>query len=135
MADVLTHAGEEYLIKNGFDGATIDTGLYEDDTDALDKDSIDPAADLTTEPGGSNYARQTENPAADKDDNWLISYSVSFDTDDSTQDVDAIFSTINFDSVEGGSEDDWIVYAAFLSQTRDLSQIDQLDVNIEVIVT
>ena len=134
MADVLTHAGEEYLIKNGFDGASIDTGLYEDSVDTLDKDSIGTAS-VTTEPSGSNYAQQSETPSADKDDNWRIAYSVTFNTDDSNDDVDAIFSTINFDSTEGGSTDDWIVYAAFLSQTRDLSQIDQLDVNIEVIVT
>ena len=135
MADIITHAGEEYLIKNGFDGATIDTGLYNDTTDSLNKDSIDPDTDVTSEPTGTGYDRQTETPSSSKDGNWKISYSVTFDTEDSNEDVDAIFSTINFDSTEGGSLSDWIVYAADLSQTRDLTHVDQLDVNIDVIVT
>lgn len=135
MADIITHAGEEYLIKNGFDGSNIDTGLYNDATDSLNKDSISPSTDVSTEPTGSGYARQETTPSSSKDGNWKISYSVTFDTAASDEDVDSVFSTINFDSVEGGSTDDWIVYAAGLSQTRDLTHVDQLDVNIDVIVT
>jgi len=135
MADIITHAGEEYLVKNGLEGASIDTGLYNDTTDALDKNSIDPENDVTTEPSGAGYARQGSTPTASKDGNWKISYSITFDTEASDSDVDSIFATIDFDSVEGGSVSDWIVYAADLSQTRDLTHVDQLDVNIDVIVT
>ena len=131
MADELTHAGEELTVKQGLE-QNYDNGLYDDATDALDKDTIDPST--LTEPSGGSYARQSATPTAAKNGNWGVSYDVTFNVSDSSMDVDALFATVNFNSTEGGSESDWIIFGANLTQTRDLSQIDELDVNVDVVV-
>lgn len=136
MAFQLVDAGEEYLMKNGFGGASIDTGLYNDSTDAIAETDADPSTAITTEPSGANYARQSSTPSAsDEAGDWGISYSVSFTTDDSSSTVDGVFALINFNSTDSAINGDNIVYTAGLSQSRDLSQIDQLDVTVTVTVT
>jgi hypothetical protein len=138
MGFILVDAGEEYLMKNGFDGATIDTGLYNDNTDSISETDIDPSTAISTEPTGSNYSRISNTPtAADYSGDWGIEYAGSYTTDDSTQTVDGAFGVINFqsDDASQGSANDNLVYTAGLSQSRDLSQIDTLDLTVTVTVT
>ena len=132
MAAVLTNIGEEYVMKNNVDGASLTVGLYNDGTDAL-SDTSD-LANLTTEPAGSAYARQTDTYAvtqngssnAQADNNNQLTY----DTSDSTQAVDAYFIVANFQSSFNGdsSATDHIIATGLLSQSRDLSSVDTLNI-------
>lgn len=137
MAFQLVDTGEEYLMKNGFDAAPVDTGLYLDGTDAITETDVDSDTAITTEPTGAAYARQDNTVAAsDISGDWGITYSVSFDTSDSSENVDGIFAETNFTSDDQGSvSGNWILYTAGLSQQRDLSQIDTLNVDVTVTVT
>jgi len=96
MVDLLTDIGEEWIVENNIDGASITVGLYEDATDTLGEGST--LSDITTEPTGSNYARQSSpvttgqisgNFGADNDN------GISFDTSDSSQTVDAAFVVVS----------------------------------------
>jgi hypothetical protein len=125
MVDLLTNIGEEYVIENNTNGATIDVGLYNDTTDALGETST--LSSITTEPAGASYARQTDTVTTEQ-----ISGDFGFDTSDSSQTVDAFFVVINFtsDTVAGdGATTDHLVAAGDLSQSRDLSSIDQVDIS------
>jgi len=132
MVDLLTDIGEEWIVENNIDGASITVGLYEDATDTLGEGST--LSDITTEPTGSNYARQSSpvttgqisgNFGADNDN------GLSFDTSDSSQTVDAAFVVVNFqsDTVAGdGTATDNLVAAGDLSQSRDLSSVTTLEI-------
>ena len=132
MVDLLTNIGEEWLVENNADGATITVGLYEDATDTLGEGSD--LADLTTEPTGSNYARQTGTVTTAQisgDFGFDNDNALSFDTSDSSQTVDAAFVVVNFqsDTVAGdGSAQDNLVAAGDLSQSRDLSSVTTLEI-------
>lgn len=132
MVDLLTNFGEEYIVENNADGATIIVGLYNDTTDTLDE--TDNLAAITTEPSGSAYARQTDTVTTAQisgDFGFDNDAQLTFDTSDSTQSVDAYFVAINFqsDTVAGdGSAVDNLIGAGDLSQTRDLSDIDTFNV-------
>lgn len=132
--DILTVAGEEYTVKNALDTASVTIGVYEDATDALSDTSIDPSTAITTEPGNTNYARASVavSAAETSTDVWGVENdsSFSFDFSDTTtsQNVDAFFVMINFNSVEGGSTGDWIVANPSMSQTRDIGSVDSIDV-------
>ena len=133
MGQVLTDAGEEYVIKNGLDGLTTAVvGLYLDSTDAVTDTDIDPSTDITTEPGGAGYSRQTvEFSAADIGGNWGVDNdnAESFDLSDSTTgSIDGYFVAINFNSTEGGSTADWVLWTGALSQTYTLSNVDTLNI-------
>jgi len=131
MAAVLTNIGEEYVAKNNLDGASLTVGLYNDSTDTAGETTD--LADLTTEPSGAAYARQTDtfavtqngssNAQADNDN------QVTYDTSDSSQTVDAYFIVANFQSsfAGDGAATDHIIAIGSLSQSRDLSQIDTLN--------
>lgn len=136
MSFILVDLGEEYIMKNGFDGASISNGLYDDSTDLI-ADTDDLAA-ITTEPAGAAYARQAVTASAsDISGDWGITYSISFDTSDSTVSVDGVFAVINFLASDTGdaSATDHLVYTAGLSQARNLSDIDTLNVDVTVTVT
>jgi len=132
MVNLITNTGEEYLYENNADGETVTVGLYEDATDALGE--TDNLSAVTTEPTGSAYSRQSDTVTArfsggefgiDNDS------TLSFDTSDSSQTVDAAFIVVNFqsDAVAGdGSATDNLIAAGDLSQTRDLSNVDTLDI-------
>jgi hypothetical protein len=140
MVNLITNVGEEYLYENNADGETVKVGLYEDATDALGE--TDNLSAVTTEPAGSAYSRQSDTVTTrlsageygfDNDN------QISFDVSDSNASVDAAFVVVNFqsDSVAGdGSASDNLIAAGDLSQTRDLSSVDTLnipagDLNIE----
>jgi hypothetical protein len=102
MADELFNTGEEYVIDH-LDGDTVDVGLYSNATDAL-SDSED-VSDITTEPTGSAYARQSATLSTEKNanSNWSALVSdVTFDTSDSSRSVDSGFVVVEFDSDDTG---------------------------------
>jgi hypothetical protein len=127
--------GEEFMQDLVVDsGETFDIGLYNDSTDALSESSD--ISDISTEPTGSNYSRQSESAS-----NVTVDLSGSdaktdfptqtFDTSDSSQTVDSYFVVVNFNSDEAGdsSQNDHIFQTGSLSQSRNLSEIDTLDVD------
>jgi len=132
MVNVITNVGEEYLYENNADGETVEVGLYEDATDALGES--DNVSAVTTEPAGSAYSRQSDTVTTrlsggefgiDNDS------QLSFDVSDSSATVDAAFIVVNFqsDSVAGdGSATDNLIAAGDLSQSRDLSSVDTLNI-------
>ena len=132
MSAVLTNIGEEWNAKNSGEGATLSVGLYNDSTDAAG-DTTD-LSDLTSEPSGSAYARQSDSFTADtQNSNWgpVTSSQLTFDVSDSSQTVDAYFITATFTSTEAGDGGDTehIIATGLLSQSRDLSQIDTLNLS------
>lgn len=94
MSFGLANDGEVAFLQYYFDNNTVEIGLYLDDTDALSDSDNEP--DVTTEPTGSNYARETL-PASEvtiqiSNGNALLSIGTqTFDVSDSTQNVDAVF--------------------------------------------
>jgi len=134
MAAGLHIIGEEFLVKlfsgNVAQPADVDVGLYNQSTDTFTETSD--LADLTTEPSGSNYARQTVSlPSATTDaattSNWETVFDTqTFDASDSSQDVDAYFVVVHFDSTEAGdagTATDHIKFTGDLSQKFDLNSI------------
>ena len=134
MVDLITNVGEEWFYETNTDGATVECALYEDATNSLGESAQDPGAAITTEPTGASYARQSStvstrnNAGAFGIDN---DSQLTFDTSNSTQSVDAAAIIVNFqsDTVAGqAGANDNIVAAGDLSQTRDLSSVDQLEI-------
>lgn len=131
MAAVLTDIGEEYVLKNNLDAASLTVGLYNDATDTAG-DTTD-LADLTTEPSDGNYVRQsmTAELVDNTSQNWQFQNNaqISFDVTDTTGTVDSYFIVANFTSTDAsdGSATDHIIATGALSQSRDLSQIDTLN--------
>lgn len=132
MVDILTNIGEEWVVENNIDGVSVTVGLYNDSTDALSDTST--LSDITTEPGGASYARQSSVVSTlqiSGDFGFDNDSDLVFDTSDSSQTVDAGFYVVNFqsDTVAGdGSAQDHLVVATDLGSTRNLSDIDQLTV-------
>lgn len=133
MANFLSNIGEEWYTENGLNGATVIVGLYNDSTDSLSDTSV--LSDITTEPTGSNYARQSSTVTTKQissDFGFDNDSQYSFDTSDSSQTVDHAFLVVNFqsDTVSGDSSaNDHLVGVGALSQSRDLSQVDTLNIN------
>jgi len=127
---LLTNVGEEWLVENNADGATVKVGLYNDSTDALGESAT--LSDITTEPSGSNYSRQSDTVTTEQisgDFGFDNDNQITFDTSDSSQTVDAAFVVVNFqsDSVAGdGSATDNLIGAGDLSSSRNLSDIDEV---------
>lgn len=134
MAHILTDVGEEYYAKTALGGATLTVGLYNDATDAvIDTDDL---AGITTEPGTTNYARQSSAfSVADISGNWGIQNDVqlTFDFSDTSvsKTVDSWFVVVNFMSVEkaDAAASDHLMATGALSQSRDIGQIDTLNVD------
>ncbi len=133
MVNLITNVGEEYLYENDTDGATVITGLYEDASDSLTE--TDDISAVSTEPSGGSYNRQSASVSTRfsggefgiDTDNQLL-----FDTADSSQDVDAAFIIVNFQSntVAGDSSaTDHLIAAGDLTQSRDLSSVDTLTIS------
>lgn len=136
MADILMDTGEEFILDFVFtDGAdrpsNIDIGLYDDSTDELEESSD--VVDITTEPSGSAYERQSADfpddftNSNDEGDWQSVIADQTFDTSDSDQEVDSYFVVIEFDSDEAeddGTATDHLFFAGSLDQSYDLSQID-----------
>lgn len=132
MVDLLTNIGEEWYTETNVDGVTVTVGLYEDATDTLGETST--LSDLSTEPTGTSYSTQTSAVTTTQisgDFGFDNDSKLSFDTSDSSQNVDAAYVQVNFqsDTVSGDtSATDHLIAAGDLSQSRDLSQIDTLDI-------
>jgi hypothetical protein len=133
MASILTDLGEEWMVKTNLDTETVDVGLYNDSTDSIG-DSDDVGA-ITTEPSDGNYTRQTGETlsAADISGDWGVDNdnTVSFDVTNTTGTVDSYFFVANFqaDDTGDGSANDHLVVTGSLSQSYDLSNVDQLDIS------
>lgn len=143
MSDLLTVTGEQFMQESSWRTdlitrpASIDILLYNDSTDSIsDTNNL---ADITTEPSGSSYARQSVsldgssvNITEDGSNNWEITFNqVSFDTSDSSQTVDGYGIVANFDATAstGGNNGDNLVMTGSLSQSYDLSNVDTLNVS------
>lgn len=111
-------------------GKTFDIGLYNDSTDSL-SDTSD-VADITTEPAGSAYSRQSDaatdfTASLSGGDIQIAGTTQTFDVSDSTQTVDSVFVVVNFTSdivSSDGSATDHLYYTNALDQSYDLSQFD-----------
>ncbi len=131
MAALLTDLGEEYVLETALAGVTVTIGLYNDSTDAIsDTDDLDA---LTSEPTDGNYARQTDTvELADVSGDWTArtSAEVSFDVTNTTGTVDSYFIMVSFQADDTGDSAaaDHLIATGALSQSRDLSQIDTLNI-------
>ncbi len=133
MATLLTDLGEEYVLETALEGVTLEVGVYNDGTDAI-TDTND-LADITTEPTGSAYARQADTYSLvdNANGNWQLDNNnqLTFDVSDSSQTVDSYFIVASFqaDDTGDGSVTDHLIATGALSQSRDLSQIDTLNIS------
>lgn len=142
MTVSLHDTGEEYILDVVMDGTetrvtSVTIGLYNDGTDAL-TDSSD-VGDITTEPTGSAYARQTVTLDAtdvtnsDVSGDWESEFvQQTFDVSDSSQDVDAYFVVVNFDSDDAGdagTATDHLFFTGTLDQSYNLGQIDTFNLD------
>lgn len=132
MAAILTDLGEEYTLETALSGVSLTVGLYDDSTDAI-SDTND-IADITTEPNDGNYVRQTITiELADVSGNWTArnSAAITFDVTNTTGSVDSYFIVANFTADDTGDAGatDHLIATGSLSQIRDLSQIDTLNVS------
>lgn len=110
--------------------ASVDVGLYNENTDGLLDTEYDPATAITTEPSGASYARLTYNfDATDMDaiaesTGWAIDLAdKTFDATDSSQTVDAYFIVASFTSEVAGSAGTWLVFRGALGETVNLSNV------------
>lgn len=140
MAHNLTNYGEEWIQRAAMQDispTTVEAGLYDDGSDSLGEDAdVD---DITTEPGGSAYSRQSVTVPDDvtftldgSNDLQVDIDDQTYDVSDSSQTVDSYFLVVNFQSTvvsSDGDDTDHLVLTGALSQSRDLSQIDNLQVN------
>lgn len=133
MADLVTNIGKEYVFDVNQDTDSVELLLYSDATDALTES--DDLAAITTEPDtAQTYARQSSaiqtlsintNYGFDNEADYV------FDVSGNSETVDAAGLVANFDSSvagDGGTATDHLIAAAFLTQTRDLSEFDTLTV-------
>jgi hypothetical protein len=133
MAPILTDLGEEWLIRNNLDGATVSVGLYNDATDSIsDSDDL---SEINTEPSDGNYSRisNVSVSASDISGDWGIDNDnvVSFNVSLTTGTVDSYFFVANFQANDTGdsSPQDHLVLTGSLSQSYELSNVDTLEVN------
>lgn len=139
MTTQLHDTGEEFAIKDLFRSdqlskpASVSIGLFNDSTDALSDNSD--TGDITTEPTGSAYAAQSASfggsdfsPADNASGNWEVTIADQvFDTSDSSQDVDAYYIEVSFQSDDTGdsSANPHLFWTGDLDQTYDLNSVDQ----------
>lgn len=144
MTTQLHDTGEEFILDYLFADsvtkpASLTIGLFNDGTDQL-LDSAD-IADITTEPETGNYARQTINfdgsldgfDTADNAGTWEATNhdTVVFDVQVTSETVDSYFVLVNFQSDDKGdtAAENHLFWTGDLEQSRDLSQIDTLNLN------
>jgi hypothetical protein len=133
MAAILTDLGEEWMIKNNLDTASVDVGLYDDSADSI-SDTDDVTA-INSEPSGGNYTRQTGEAvsASDISDDWGVDNDnvVTFDVTNTSGTVDSYFFVVNFQASDTGdsSANDHLVLTGSLSQSYDLSNLDTLEIS------
>lgn len=140
MSYILVDLGEEHFVKNGLQ-VSFSFGLYSDGTDAVsDTDDLP----LSSEPDNANsYARQSATIGAsetqDLSGDWGFQVTVTFDTSTNTETgIDGTFAVVNFtaeDTGDGSAQDHLHSTHGPFGTTRDLSNVDTLDVTITVTVT
>jgi hypothetical protein len=114
--------GENLVLDAALGSRDMDVGLYNDGTDALADGAT--YSDITTEPTGSAYAVQTAaggTVATNSGTTEIDLGSLSFDTSDSAQSVDALY-------VRDSSTGD-LIFTNALDSSYDLSSIDTLDLS------
>ena len=140
MGHHLHTTGEEFMQKQVFredlltNPGEITVGLHLDDSgeggdDLADGDNV---GDVTTEPTGSNYNRQTASfesadfdPEENADGNWqVIVDDLTFDTDDSDEDIDSYFIVVDFNA-DSGVDGDNLFWSGPLDQLYDLTHVDE----------
>lgn len=132
MAHILSDIGEEWYTETAVDGSTVTITLYNDSNDSFSE--TDDLADIT-EPAGGSYSRQSDTvTVGDISGDWGFDNDAkqTFDTTDSSLTVDSAALIVNFDSDEagdGGTPADHIIGTAALSQSRDLSSVDEVVVS------
>lgn len=136
MTTQLHDTGEEAILDDFFEEslgkpASVDVSLFNDSTDSL-SDSSD-VGDISTEPNGASFSRQTVNfgtadfTNSDVSGDWqTVMNDQTFDTSDSTQSVNAYFVVITFQADDTGdsSSNEHLLFTGSLDQTYDLSDID-----------
>jgi hypothetical protein len=133
MADLVTNVGKEYVFDVDQDTDSITLLLYSDATDALTES--DDLSAITTEPDtAQTYARQTsaiQTKSINTNFGFDNETDFVFDVSGNSENVDAAGLVANFASSvagDGGTATDHLIAAAFLTQTRDLSEFDTLTV-------
>jgi hypothetical protein len=139
MTTQLHRTGEEFAVKKVFrtdelgSVTTVSVGLYDDSTDGL-SDTSGPS-DISTEPTGGSYTRQTADldtsdftTEENSNNNWqAVIADQTFDVSDSDANVDAYFAIVTFQSEsEGdGSQNDNLFWTGDLDQLYDLQYVDE----------
>lgn len=130
---IMPKVGEEYtqrLLANDLAIITSwSVSLYNDSTDSL-LDTSD-IGDITTEPTGTSYSRQSVSLSADvtlgvnaSDNVYIEVDNQTFDVSDCSQDVDAYFVIVSYQSTVVNSEsgaNDHILFNGSLNQTINLN--------------
>lgn len=148
MTTQLHDVGEEFERKLVFTGSAskptnLGVGMYHDGEvsgDTTNGDNLTDSADvgdITTEPSGGNYARQTVafdgtrfSVAQNTNGDWeaTTDSNVVFDTTNTTGTVDAYFVTVDWDQNADGTVETHLYFTGNLSQTRDLSNYTEISV-------
>lgn len=115
--------------------SSLSVGLYNDSSDGLSAGST--LSDITTEPDtGQEYSRQsvsfgtTDMTAQATGNDWEVVITdggnpLVYQVDSNTQTVDSYFVVVNF---TGSNSGDQLFFTGELEASRDLSQIDRLEV-------
>jgi len=134
--DIITLLGQEFDVKNGLSGASVDIGVYLDDPnnggdDLTEADDLDA---INTEPTNTNYSRKNISLTAFRASaNWGANngsaFSYDFSDQVSEQDIDTAFVVISFQAEEtsDSSAQEHLIATAALTQTRDIGSIDFLE--------
>ena len=131
MANILTNIGEEWLVENNVNGATIIASVFNNGTDNV-SDATD-ISGITTEPGGT-FARQSTTVTTQQisgDFGFATDALLEFDVSNSTQVVDHGLFIVSFqsDTVAGDTgATNHLIGVDALSQSRDTSQFDTLKI-------
>jgi hypothetical protein len=131
MSYILTDLGEEWYTETAVGGVTVTFTLYNDSNDNV-SDGDDIAA--ITEPSGGSYTRESSTISVVKsggDWGFQNDSQMTFNTSDSSLTVDGAAFIVSFqaDETSDGSATNHLVATAQLSQSRDLSQVDELVVS------
>jgi hypothetical protein len=114
--------GENLILDAALGSRNLEVGLFNDSTDSLSDSAT--YSDITTEPAGSAYAAQSITGGTVSTNSGTTEIdlgSLSFDTSDSSQTVDAVY-------VRYSSSGD-LIFTNALGSSYDLSNVDTLDLS------
>jgi len=125
MPPITTDFGEKYWTRNDVRGVTFTFTLFNQSSDGLGESSDE--ADITTEPTGSSYSRQTDtvsfNGFGDGTHGVDNDSTMSFDTSDSSETVDHV--AFIADDINATAR---LLHIAPLNDTRDLSNFAEITI-------